>query len=81
MVIVVSHDGVFDDQRVAGGTRGIDAIVGGDSHTYLYKLLEEKNLDGAVVPIVQDGEFGVRLGVFNLSFEGDHAHGWKADPL
>jgi 5'-nucleotidase/UDP-sugar diphosphatase len=77
VVIVVSHIGVFDDQRVARGTRGIDAIVGGDSHTYLYKLLEEKNLDGALVPIVQDGEFGVRMGVFNLTFEGDAAHGWK----
>jgi 5'-nucleotidase/UDP-sugar diphosphatase len=77
VVIVVSHIGVFDDQRVARGTRGVDAIVGGDSHTYLYKLLEEKNLDGAAVPIVQDGEFGVRLGVFDLTFEGDAAHGWK----
>jgi 2',3'-cyclic-nucleotide 2'-phosphodiesterase (5'-nucleotidase family) len=77
VVIVVSHDGVFDDQRVARGTRGIDAIVGGDSHTYLYKLLEEKNLEGDLVPIVQDGEFGVRLGVFNLTFEGDSAHGWR----
>jgi len=77
VVIVVSHIGVFDDRRVARGTRGIDAIVGGDSHTYLYQLAEEKNLDGAVVPIVQDGEFGVRLGVFNLTFEGDRAHGWR----
>ncbi|MEJ0064997.1 MAG: 5'-nucleotidase C-terminal domain-containing protein [Caulobacteraceae bacterium] len=77
VVIVVSHVGVTDDQRIARGTRGIDAIVGGDSHTYLYKLLEEKNLDGALVPIVQDGEFGVRLGVFDLTFEGDAAHGWK----
>jgi 2',3'-cyclic-nucleotide 2'-phosphodiesterase (5'-nucleotidase family) len=68
VVIVVSHIGVFDDRRVAHGTRGVDAIVGGDSHTYLYQIDEEKNLDGAVVPIVQDGEFGVRLGVFNLTF-------------
>jgi 5'-nucleotidase/UDP-sugar diphosphatase len=77
VVIVVSHIGVFDDRRVARGTRGIDAIVGGDSHTYLYQLAEEKDLDGVVVPIVQDGEFGVRLGVFNLTFEGDRAHGWR----
>jgi 2',3'-cyclic-nucleotide 2'-phosphodiesterase (5'-nucleotidase family) len=77
VVIVVSHIGVFDDRRVARGTRGIDAIVGGDSHTYLYQPVEEKNLDGAAVPIVQDGEFGVRLGVFNLTFEGDRAHGWR----
>jgi 2',3'-cyclic-nucleotide 2'-phosphodiesterase (5'-nucleotidase family) len=77
VVIVVSHVGVIDDQRVARGTRGVDAIVGGDSHTYLYKPLEEKNLDGVPVPIVQDGEFGVRLGVFDLTFDGDAAHGWK----
>ncbi len=77
VVIVVSHVGVFDDRRVARGTRGIDAIVGGDSHTYLYQPAMEKNLDGADVPIVQDGEFGVRLGVFNLTFEGDRAHGWR----
>lgn len=77
IVIVVSHDGVFDDRRVARGTRGIDAIVGGDSHTYLYQAVEENNLDGAPVPIVQDGEFGVRLGVFDLTFEGDRGHGWK----
>jgi 5'-nucleotidase/UDP-sugar diphosphatase len=77
VVIVVSHIGVFDDRRVARGARGIDAIVGGDSHTYLYQPIEEKNLDGAAVPIVQDGEFGVRLGVFDLTFEGDAAHGWR----
>ena len=77
VVIAVTHIGVFDDQRLARQSHGIDAIVGGDSHTYLYHLLEEKNLDGTLVPIVQDGEFGVRLGVFDLTFEGDHAHGWR----
>ena len=77
VVIAVTHIGVIDDQRLAKQTRGLDAIVGGDSHTYLYKLLEVKNLDGALVPIVQDGEFGVRLGVFDLTFEGDAAHGWR----
>jgi hypothetical protein len=81
VVIVVSHIGVFDDRRVARGTRGIDAIVGGDSHTYLYQLAEEKNLDGAVVPIVQDGEFGVRLGVFNLTFEGRPRPWLAPEPL
>ena len=77
VVIAVTHIGVIDDRRLAKSSQGIDAIVGGDSHTYLYNLIEEKNLDGAVVPIVQDGEFGVRLGVFNLTFEGDRAHGWR----
>lgn len=77
VVIAVTHIGVIDDRRLAAQTRGFDAIVGGDSHTYLYQLAEVQNLDGDVVPIVQDGEFGVRLGKFDLTFEGDHAHGWR----
>src|SRR5580658_3652605 len=76
VLIAVTHDGVLDDVRLARETTGIDAIVGGDSHTYLYKLLEQKNAAGQVVPIVQDGEFGVRLGVFHLAFEGDAQAGW-----
>ncbi|HZZ89402.1 MAG TPA: bifunctional UDP-sugar hydrolase/5'-nucleotidase [Caulobacteraceae bacterium] len=77
VVIAVTHIGVFDDRRLAKQSQGIDAIVGGDSHTYLYEPLVEKNLDGVPVPIVQDGEFGVRLGVFDLTFEGDRTQGWK----
>jgi 2',3'-cyclic-nucleotide 2'-phosphodiesterase (5'-nucleotidase family) len=77
VLIAVTHDGVPDDQRLVHETTGIDAVVGGDSHTYLYQPLAWKNAAGQEVPIVQDGEFGVRLGRFNLSFEGDAAHGWR----
>jgi 2',3'-cyclic-nucleotide 2'-phosphodiesterase (5'-nucleotidase family) len=77
VVIAVTHIGVADDQRLVHETTGIDAVVGGDSHTYLYKLIDWKNAAGATVPIVQDGEFGVRLGVFNLTFEGDATSGWR----
>jgi 2',3'-cyclic-nucleotide 2'-phosphodiesterase (5'-nucleotidase family) len=77
IVIAVTHIGVDDDARLVRETRGLDAVVGGDSHTFLYQLKEEKNLDGAVVPIVQDGEFGVRLGRFELTFAGDARRGWR----
>jgi 5'-nucleotidase len=77
VVIALTHDGVADDQRLVHETTGLDAVVGGDSHTYLYKLRDWKNAAGQTVPIVQDGEFGVRLGVFNLTFEGDAASGWR----
>jgi 2',3'-cyclic-nucleotide 2'-phosphodiesterase (5'-nucleotidase family) len=77
IVIAVTHVGVIDDERLARETRGIDAIVGGDSHTYLYRPVEQKNLDGVPVPIVQDGEFGVRLGRFDLTFERDAQSGWR----
>ncbi len=77
VLIAVTHDGVADDQRLVHETTGIDAVVGGDSHTYLYQTLVWKNAAGQDTPIVQDGEFGVRLGKFDLTFEGDAAHGWK----
>lgn len=77
VVIALTHIGVADDQRLVHETWGIDAVVGGDSHTYLYQPIEWKNADGQVVPIVQDGEFGVRLGKFDLTFEGDRASGWR----
>jgi 5'-nucleotidase len=77
VLIAVTHDGVADDQRLVHETTGVDAVVGGDSHTYLYQPLVWKNAAGQDIPIVQDGEFGVRLGKFDLSFEGDATHGWR----
>jgi 5'-nucleotidase / UDP-sugar diphosphatase len=77
IVIAVTHIGTPDDVRLAKNTRGLDAIIGGDSHTYLYQALTQANLDGAPIPIVQDGEFGVRLGMFGLTFQGDAKTGWK----
>jgi 2',3'-cyclic-nucleotide 2'-phosphodiesterase (5'-nucleotidase family) len=77
VVIAVTHLGDDGDQKLVHATRGIDAVIGGDSHTFLYEPLAEKNLDGVVVPVLQDGEFGVRLGRFDLTFTGDAATGWR----
>lgn len=75
ILIAVTHIGVDLDKQLAAQVPGIDAIVGGDSHTYLPVPLAAKNPAGAVVPIVQAGEQGVMLGRLDLVFEkGD---GWK----
>jgi 5'-nucleotidase/UDP-sugar diphosphatase len=82
VVVAVTHLGVDGDQRLAKETRGIDAIVGGDSHTFLYQPLREPNLDGVLVPIVQDGEFGANLGDLRLTFQQSEHGTWvltKAD--
>lgn len=68
ILIAVTHIGVDSDKALAAQTSGLDAIVGGDSHTFLYQPLEVKNAEGVGVPIVQDGEFGVNLGRFDLAF-------------
>lgn len=77
ILIAVTHIGVDLDKELAARTLGIDAIVGGDSHTYLYQPLEVANADGVKVPIVQDGEFGVRLGRFDLHFSRGTDGAWK----
>ncbi len=79
VVVAVTHLGVLDDQRLVHETRGIDAVVGGDSHTFLYEPIRVKNLDGAVVPIVQAGVYGVRVGELHLTFVGDSTAGWRLD--
>jgi 2',3'-cyclic-nucleotide 2'-phosphodiesterase (5'-nucleotidase family) len=69
VVIAVTHLGVDGDQRLAHQSHGLSAIVGGDSHTFLYQELNEPDLDGKPVPVVQDGEFGADLGELKLKFE------------
>jgi 2',3'-cyclic-nucleotide 2'-phosphodiesterase (5'-nucleotidase family) len=77
VLIAVTHLGVDLDKELAAATTGIDAIVGGDSHTFLYRAVEVENADhSARVPIVQSGEFGVNLGRFDLYFER-RAAGWR----
>jgi 2',3'-cyclic-nucleotide 2'-phosphodiesterase (5'-nucleotidase family) len=72
VLIAVTHIGVDLDKKLAAETTGLDAIVGGDSHTFLYKA---EVVNG--VPIVQTGEFGVNLGKFDLHFEKNGNGGWK----
>ena len=77
ILIAVTHIGVDGDKQLAAQTTGIDAIVGGDSHTYLYKAIEIANTDGAMVPIVQDGEFGVDLGRFDVNLTRSTGGAWR----
>lgn len=77
ILIAMTHIGVDLDKQLAAETTGLDAIVGGDSHTFLYKLEEVANPEGVKIPIVQDGEFGVNLGRFDLNFHRDSSGHWS----
>ena len=68
VLIALTHIGIDDDKKLVAATSGIDAVVGGDSHTFIYKPEIVNNAEGKPVPIVQDGEFGVNLGRFDLHF-------------
>jgi len=69
IVIAVTHIGFDLDKQLATEVPGISAIVGADSHTFIYTPAEVKLPNGNVVPIVQAGENGVMLGELNLNFE------------
>ena len=72
LVIALTHIG-FDegegisDLNLVAGTRNVDAVVGGHSHTFLKKAVMEKNSDGKIVPIVQDGCWGLYEGVLKVN--------------
>jgi 5'-nucleotidase len=80
-IIVLSHIGLAEDLKLAGQTRGVDAIVGGHSHTLLSKTYREaKNTypmkvngkDGKPVYIVQAGGGDNRfVGKLDLEFDGE----------
>lgn len=69
VLIVVSHIGHRTDLALAAAVGGIDAIVGGHSHTILREPVWVESPDGRRVPIAQAGELGVLLGRFDLVFE------------
>ena len=73
LVILLSHlgfeGGSMDrpsDVIVARNSRNLDLIIGGHSHTLLKEAREERDLDGKIIPIVQSGEWGVRVGVLEI---------------
>ena len=69
LVIALTHIGYVEhnpgdvtDPILCSKTRNIDLIVGGHSHTFLEEIAWHPNMDGVMVPIVQDGEMGVYFG-------------------
>jgi 5'-nucleotidase/UDP-sugar diphosphatase len=63
VIVCLSHSGVDEDRELAREVSGIDVIVGGHSHTALYKPV----LEGDTI-IVQAGCFGEYLGQLELAY-------------
>jgi len=80
IIIAVNHVGLPRDEAIAAATTGIDAIIGGHSHTYMSSSDEEAdapypifvtNPAGIDVPIVQAYAYSKYLGVLELTFDDD----------
>lgn len=73
VVICISHLGWglkgMDDQRMIAGSRNIDLVLGGHSHTYFETLKYAKNLDGKEIPVDQNGKNAVFVGRLILNFD------------
>ncbi len=72
-IIALTHVGITADRRIAAAVPGIDAIVGGHSHTLL-----SNGIEGAVgpyplmvdgTPVVQAGAYSRALGHLTLTFD------------
>lgn len=73
VVICISHLGWKsnrgeDDLYMIHGSRDIDLVLGGHTHTYFEHLEYEKDMDGKQVPVDQNGKHAIFVGkmVLNL---------------
>lgn len=75
LVICLSHLGysyrgnIVSDKVLASGTRNIDLIIGGHTHTFMEVPEDVKNLDGNITTINQVGFAGINLGRIDYYFE------------
>jgi len=74
IVICISHLGWNsnrdeDDQYMIRGSRNIDLVLGGHTHTYFKKLEYENNMDGKPVPVDQNGKHALFVGRLVVDLE------------
>jgi len=80
-IIALTHVGVPRDLELAASVAGLDAIIGGHSHTLFSNTVEgappypvmAEGVDGATVPIVQAGAYSKYLGHLVLEFDDEGA--------
>lgn len=72
LVICISHLGWevngMDDIQMISGSRDIDLVLGGHSHSYFETLKYVKNMDGKDIPVDQNGKHGIYVGKMILDF-------------
>jgi len=74
LVVCISHLGWNsnrgeDDQYMISGSRNIDLVLGGHTHTYFQQLEYMNDLDGKPVPNDQNGKHGAFIGKMVLNFD------------
>ena len=76
VVVVLSHNGMDVDIKLASRVTGIDAIFGGHTHDGVPQPIEVKNAKGVTL-VTNAGYNGKFLGVMDFDVKGGKVKGWK----
>ncbi len=76
VVVLLSHNGMDVDLKLAGRVTGIDAILGGHTHDGVPQPVEVKNARGITL-VTNAGCNGKFLGVMDFDVKGGKVAGWK----
>ncbi len=76
VVVVLSHNGMDVDIKMASRVTGIDAIFGGHTHDGVPQPVQVKNAKGVTL-VTNAGSNGKFLGVMDFDVKGGKVKGWK----
>jgi sulfur-oxidizing protein SoxB len=79
VVVLLSHNGMDVDLKLASRVRGLDAILGGHTHDGVPQPIVVKNADGGRTLVTNAGSNGKFLGVLDFDVKGRKGgiDGWK----
>ena len=76
VVVVLSHNGMDVDIKMASRVTGVDAIFGGHTHDGVPQPIEVKNAKGVTL-VTNAGSNGKFLGVMDFDVKNGKVAGWK----
>jgi S-sulfosulfanyl-L-cysteine sulfohydrolase len=77
VVVVLSHNGMDVDLKMATRVNGVDAIFGGHTHDGVYQPVPVKTPNGGTCLVTNAGSNGKFLGVMDFNVKNDKIVGWK----
>lgn len=77
VVICLSHlgwqiDNLIDDVEFIAGTRGIDLVLGGHTHSFFDAPIRYPNLDGDSIPLMHNGKNAAHVGRYTITVTPQH---------
>lgn len=66
LIILLSHLGYGEDQKIVPQIEHIDIVIGGHSHTFVEDFIYVKDASGKDVPIITDGCWGLDVGRIDI---------------